>query len=596
MVRMSDPSPNVTGVTIAEPLHQLTLDDCGTPLVDVTFCVVDLETTGSTPSEAGITEIGAVKMRGGEILGEFATLVDPGRPIPAFIAALTGITDTMLVGAPSVAAATWSFWEFARGCVIVAHNAPYDLGFLKGAAVLAEQPWPAPAVVDTAVLARRVLGKDEVPNCKLATLATFFRSPDTPVHRALDDARATVHVLHGLLDRIGPAGVHSLEDLLAFTGRTSEIQRRKRTLADGLPKSPGVYVFTDGLGDPLYVGTSGNIRARVRTYFTASEPRARMRQMLHLATTVRPIVCATPLEASVRELRLIAEHAPPFNRRSRHPQRQQWIALSTGKTPRLTVTGRLGASHQAAIGPFGNRARAQEAAMALCAHLGPAWEVDARAPLSTDQAQSIATIMAGDTRAMVDAVDLRMAQHADAGRFEQARTWRDRVEAALLAVQRTHALMAMRRAGRIIAIAGHTEGAHVHIIDYGHLVATAVLPPGSYDEGASALAGASESIMSALQATAEVVSAPGDGPGVLPAGLTEESRLLWRWLSEPGVQILHCDEPITMPTLSGGQRLHQLRSARTQAGSALGGLLRQLDPPHQQSPGSTRRDRRLRAG
>lgn len=577
-------------------MSQLTFDDCGTPLADVTFCVVDLETTGSTPAEAGITEIGAVKVRGGEILGEFATLVDPGRSIPAFIAALTGITDTMLVGAPSVASATWSFWEFARGCVIVAHNAPYDLGFLKGAAALAEQPWPSPTVVDTAVLARRVLGKDDVPNCKLATLATFFRSPTTPIHRALDDARATVHVLHGLLDRIGPAGVHNLEDLLAFTGRTSEIQRRKRTLADGLPQSPGVYVFADGQGDPLYVGTSTNIRARVRTYFTASEPRPRMRQMLHLATSVRPIVCATPLEAAIRELRLIAEHAPSFNRRSRYPQRQQWIALSAGRNPRLTITGRLGPSHQSALGPFGNRARAQEAAMALCAHFGPAWEVDTRAPLSSDQAQSIAVILAGDTRTMVEAVDLRMAQHADAGRFEQARTWRDRVEAALLAVQRTHALMAMRRAGRIIAISAHHDGAHLHIIDHGHLVSTGVLPPGSFDEDSSAVVGEGESILAALQATAEVVNAPGDGPGVLPAGLTEESRLLWRWLSEPGVHILHCDEPITMPALSGGQRLHQLRSARTQAGSALGGLLRQLDPLHQQGPGSSRRDRRLRAG
>lgn len=593
---MSDPSPNVTSVTVADPMHQLTLDDCGTPLVDVTFCIVDLETTGSTPQEAGITEIGAVKVRGGEVIGEFATLVDPGRPIPAFIAALTGITDSMLVGAPSVASATWSFWEFARGCVIVAHNAPYDLGFLKGAATLAEQPWPAPAIVDTAVLARRVLGKDEVPNCKLATLAKFFRSPDTPVHRALDDARATVHVLHGLLDRIGPAGVDSLEDLLAFTGRTSEIQRRKRTLADGLPTSPGVYIFADGQGDPLYVGTSNNIRSRVRTYFTASEPRPRMRNMLQLATSVRPIVCATPLEAAIRELRLIAEHAPPFNRRSRYPQRQQWIALSTGRNPRLTITGRLGASHRVAIGPFSNRARAQDATMALCAHLGPAWEFDTRAPLSLEQAESIGTIMTGDTRAMIEAVDLRMSHHADAGRFEQARMWRDRVEAALFAVQRAHALMALRRAGRIIALAPSDHGAHVHIIDHGSLVSAGVLPPGSFIERSSTLTAEGESKVTALQAIAESVRVPDVGPAVVPAGLTEESRLLWRWLSEPGVHLLHCDEPLTMPALCGGQRLDQLRSARTQAGSALGGLLRQLDPPHQHSSGSTRRDRRMRAG
>jgi DNA polymerase-3 subunit epsilon len=583
-------------VTSAQPLHQLTLDDLGTPLIDVTFCVVDLETTGSKPQEAGITEIGAVKVRGGEILGEFATLVNPGQPVPAFIAALTGITNSMVVDAPSVAAATWSFWEFAKGCVIVAHNAPYDIGFLKGAAALAQQPWPTPAVVDTAVLARRVLGKDEVPNCKLATLATFFRSPATPVHRALDDARATVHVLHGLLDRMGPSGVHSLEDLLAFTGRTSEVQRRKRTLADGLPKAPGVYVFVDGQGHSLYVGTSTNIRARVRNYFTASEPRTRMRQMLHLAASVQPIVCATPLEAQVRELRLIAEQAPPFNRRSRYPHRQQWIALSAGRTPRLTVTGRLGATHQAAIGPFHNRARAHEAALALCAPLGSTWEVDPKAPLSTEQAHIIATVMSGDTREMISAVDTIMGHHSDAGRFEQAGAWRDRLASALLAVARAHSLKALRQAGRIIAVAPHDDLAHLHIIDHGHLVSATVLPAGSFDPDTLSLHLPAIETVTALSATAEIVEAPADGPGILPAGLTEESRLLWRWLSQEGVRILATETALTLPRWSGGNLLQQLGLARAQADSALGGLLRQHNPLHQAGPRSPRRDRRLRAG
>ena len=112
---------------------QLSLDDLGTPLCDVTFVVVDLETTGGKPVDAGITEIGAVKVRGGEVIGEYQTFANPGVPIPPFIAALTGITDRMLAGAPSVTAAVAGFWEFARGAVLVAHNAPYDMSFLRGA-------------------------------------------------------------------------------------------------------------------------------------------------------------------------------------------------------------------------------------------------------------------------------------------------------------------------------------------------------------------------------------------------------------------------------------------------------------------------------
>ena len=88
--------------TMAGPAVQPTLDDVGTPLAAVTFVVVDLETTGGTPAAAAITEIGAVKVRGGEVLGEFQTLVDPGTPIPAFIATLTGITTSMVVGQPRI--------------------------------------------------------------------------------------------------------------------------------------------------------------------------------------------------------------------------------------------------------------------------------------------------------------------------------------------------------------------------------------------------------------------------------------------------------------------------------------------------------------
>src|SRR5688500_19622973 len=93
---------------------QRTFDELGRPLRDVTFCVVDLETTGGS-AQAGsmITEIGAVKVRGGEVLGEFQTLVNPYQAIPAFIAVLTGITDTMVAGAPPIEQALPQFLEFA---------------------------------------------------------------------------------------------------------------------------------------------------------------------------------------------------------------------------------------------------------------------------------------------------------------------------------------------------------------------------------------------------------------------------------------------------------------------------------------------------
>jgi DNA polymerase-3 subunit epsilon len=311
MSSLLDPSPPVPvpparAAAAAPRPVQASFDELGRALRDTTFCVVDLETTGgSAGAGAGITEIGAVKVCGGEVVAEFQTLVNPQTAIPAFISVLTGITDSMVAAAPSVAQALPPFLEFARGSVLVAHNAPFDVGFLRHYCEQLGVGWPSFEVVDTARLARRVLTRDDAPNCKLSTLARVFRSPTEPTHRALEDARATVHVLHGLFERLGPLGVQTLEELHTFSSRVSPAQRKKRHLAEQLPHAPGVYMFRDDRERVLYVGTSRDIRTRVRTYFTASETRSRMGEMVGLAASVVGVECATTLEAEVRELRLI---------------------------------------------------------------------------------------------------------------------------------------------------------------------------------------------------------------------------------------------------------------------------------------------------
>src|SRR5207247_206993 len=224
--------------------------------------------------------------------------------------------------------------EFAQGCVMVAHNAPFDMGFLKHETQVHGYDWPDFAVVDTALLARRVITPDEAPNCKLGTLAKLFRARTTPNHRALSDARATVDVLHGLIERVGTEGVQSLEELTTYSSRVPPAVRRKRHLAESLPRSAGVYLFEDAYGRVLYVGKSRDLRARVRSYFTASESRRRMAEMVKIAEHVRHVPCPTALEAEVRELRLIAEHKPRYNRKSRFPERAPWLKLTVEAFPR----------------------------------------------------------------------------------------------------------------------------------------------------------------------------------------------------------------------------------------------------------------------
>ena len=211
----ADPGPADSG------LAQLVLADAGVAdaeLAKVEFAVVDLETTGWSPEVAAITEIGAVRVRGGRRQGEFASLVNPGMPVPPGIEDLTGITNWMLDAAPRLAAVLPGLLDFAEGCVLVAHNAPFDLGFLVAACGDCGLPWPRFTVLDTVMLARRVMSPDEVPDCKLGTLAAFFRARTAPSHRALADARATADVLCWLMKRLTHRGVRTLGQLAAWPG------------------------------------------------------------------------------------------------------------------------------------------------------------------------------------------------------------------------------------------------------------------------------------------------------------------------------------------------------------------------------------------
>ena len=167
------------------------------PFDEIDFVIVDVETTGWSPDEARITEIGAVRFRAGHQLGQFSSLVNPGRAIPERLVTLTGISDAMVAAAPPLDQVLPTFLAFAHGGVLTAHNAPFDVGFLRAACQACDLPWPDFPVVDTVELARLVLSEDEVPNCKLSTLAAFFGARTAPRHRALADALATADVLQG---------------------------------------------------------------------------------------------------------------------------------------------------------------------------------------------------------------------------------------------------------------------------------------------------------------------------------------------------------------------------------------------------------------
>jgi len=341
---------------------QTTLED-QVPLERVTFCVLDLETTGGSPSDARITEIGAVKVRGGERIGVFETLVDPEVPIPRSITYLTGIDGRLVAGAPRIDAVLPSFLEFASGCVFVAHNARFDFTFLNVALRrLSYDPLPPPPVC-TARLARRVVWP-EVPNVRLETLAAYFRTASRPSHRALPDAEACAEVLHGLLELAGRLGIRTLGELHGAVRARGRPNFGKIALADRLPSAPGVYRFVSRDGRVLYVGRSRDLRSRVKSYFYG-DPRKQVEALLAHTASVEATECGSELEAAVLEARLIRELAPPYNRRGKTWRRYAYLRIDPSEAfPRVKLV-REPRGEGAFLGPFPSSRHARLAQEAL---------------------------------------------------------------------------------------------------------------------------------------------------------------------------------------------------------------------------------------
>ncbi|MDN5750857.1 MAG: DEDD exonuclease domain-containing protein, partial [Pseudonocardia sp.] len=405
---------------------------------------------------------------------------------------------------------------------------------------------------------------------RLGSLARNFGTTVTPNHRAPDDAGATVEVLHHLLERIGNLGVQSLEELLALAAasaphRPTTGQRRKRTLARGVPSAPGGYLFRGPRDEVLYVGTSGDLARRVRSYFTAGERRRRVRDMVALAERVDTVVCAHSLEASVRELRLLAAHKPRYNRRSRNPQRGWWVTATAEAFPRLSV---VTTPREGALGPFGSRRAAGAAVEALldavplraCTPRIPARPVPldlsphgsprrlGRAgPCALHELGRCGAPCAGlqtvaeyapAVAALADLVDGRddgplhrlaavVEELAAQERFEDAARRRDRLAGLITALARTQRLAALASVEELVGARPDGRGGwEVAVLRHGRLAAAGVAPRGV----------APMPVVDALRSSAQTVLT---GPGPLLGAPAEEVRLLHRWLATGGTRLVH---------------------------------------------------------
>jgi DNA polymerase III subunit epsilon len=304
-----------------------TADPSSLALDEAPYVVFDVETTGSSATKGGaITELGALKVVRGEVVEEFATLVNPGRKIEPFVVRLTGITDRMVAGAPPISEVMPLFERFVEGSVLVGHNVHFDCSFVTAARGL---PLPNP-VLDTLKLARSLM--PGLRRYRLSSLASHFGVRAMPNHRALSDSAATAEVFLRLLKLLRSAGVRSVGEAATLRGgRQGRVKPQKQHLAEGLPGTPGVYYFVDKHGTTLYVGKAKNLRGRVRTYFNGGDGRRKIGRLVEEVAEVRVRETESELHALILEAREIKRLLPRYNSAGRDDRGGWFIRLDTNE-------------------------------------------------------------------------------------------------------------------------------------------------------------------------------------------------------------------------------------------------------------------------
>ena len=302
-----------------------TVDPASLALEEAPYVVFDVETTGPAAGKGGaITEFGALKVVHGEVVEEFSTLVNPGRPIDPFVVRLTGITDRMVSDAPSISEVMPRFERFVEGSVLVGHNVHFDCSFVTAArgGVSLSNP-----VLDTLKLSRCL-----VPGLKryrLSSLVGHFGVRQAPNHRALSDAAATVGVFLKLLKLLRSAGVASVGEAATIKGGGGRIKPQKQHLVEGVPGTPGVYYFSDKDGTVLYVGKAKDLKARVRTYFNGGDGRRKIGRLLEEVAEVHVRETGSELHALILEAREIKRLLPRYNSAGRDDKASWFIRLDT---------------------------------------------------------------------------------------------------------------------------------------------------------------------------------------------------------------------------------------------------------------------------
>ena len=514
------------------------------PLAPAEFIALDTETNGYGGDLCEMTEVGAVLVGGAELHETYDSLVRVERPLSRGIQRFTGITQGMVDGAPRPEEVLPEIADLLDGRVLVAHNARFDAGVLRQAFERAGLEWPKPPVLCTVQLARRFAPLARKRG--LAPLAGSLGIEVDEVHRALPDALTCARVFCALFPKLcaNAVTIGDAIDLLRTRRRAHKtepgeaIPRDERPDLSTLPDDPGVYVFRDERGRPLYVGKSVSLRARARAHFCAPAGWTERAEIVDYRPT------NSELGALVLENRLIKQWKPAGNKALKRTDRYCYLRCRLDiPYPVLEVAGEPAAGHAVNIGPLGSRALASELAdqltsMYLLRHCGRKLKIREH-PSAYGQMGRCASPCLGDLdpnayrrqldaalahferpgagEALIDELDERMREAAAAERFERAAALLRRKERLAWVLERLDGMLRATHSAPRLVLAQHPvkERFDAFWIVQGRLVDWGALP------GPTELAARTESAL-----------ARPAGRAVIPADEIDEIRIVASWVAE----------------------------------------------------------------
>jgi DNA polymerase-3 subunit epsilon len=536
-------SPGLQSVR-PEELHRSFVDLLDQPVAEAEFLAVDTETNGLAGDLCELTEVGAVLVGGGELHDTFDSLVRTERPLSRGIQRFTGITQAMVDAAPEPSEVLEELAELVEGRVLIAHSARFDRRVLRQAFERCGLDWPSPPVLCTVQLGRRFapLARKRA----LAPLADSLGIDVTEVHRALPDALTCARVFCALFPRLcaNAATIGEAVELMHSRRRARKtepaerIPPSERPDLSTLPDDPGVYIFRDERGTPLYVGKSVSLRSRARAHFCAPAGWTERAEIVDYRPT------NSELGALVLENRLIKAWKPAGNKRLKRTDRYCYLRCRLDiPYPVLEVAPEPAPGQAVNVGPLGSRALASELADQLTSlyrlrHCGRKLKLREHPSAYGQMGRCVSPCLGdldpnayrrqldlalghferpGAGEALVAEIDRRMREAAAERRYERAAALLRRRERLEWVVERLEGVLRATHSAPRLVLARHPvkERFDAFWLVRGRLVDWGPLP-GHSD----------------LVERTEVALARPPGRAVVPADEVDEVRLVASWVAD----------------------------------------------------------------